>query len=385
MYNIPLSRPDISSLERQYVQEVLESSRLSLGPRLEQFEALMATQCKVRHAVAVNSGTAALHLATLGLGLSAADEVITTPFSFVASTNVLLYENISFRFVDVDPDTYNINPDAVARAISGTTKAILAVDIFGLPADWPRLSHLSTQHNLSLIDDACHALGARLGEQPAGSWADVSCFGFYPNKQITTGEGGCLVTNSDALALLSRSLRNQGRATDARMEHIYLGYNYRMSELQAALGCAQLERLDELQAKRQQIAQWYHEALAPLQDDLVLPLQPADATRSWFVYVVRLQNHFTTEARDRLMQQLQAHGIGCSPYLPSIHLQPYYRQRFGFKPGDFPICEGISARTLALPFFSSLTQDDVQTVAEVLQESLATLPQYTSSFVTNVS
>lgn len=385
MYSIPLSRPHISSLEHQYVHDVLASSRLALGPRLEQFEQLMAAQCQVRHAVAVNSGTAALHLALLGLGLGTSDEVITTPFSFVASTNVLLYENIRFRFVDVDPTTYNLAPDAVARAVSGSTKAVLAVDIFGLPVDWPGMREVSAAHDLFLIDDACHALGATIQDRPIGGWADVSCFGFYPNKQITTGEGGCLTTDSDALAALCRSLRNQGRATDGRMEHVYLGYNYRMNELEAALGCAQMERLEELQALRARVASWYHEALHPLQDDIILPVVPAAAARSWFVYVIRLNDHFSADARDLLMKRLQQRGIGCAPYFPSIHLQPYYRQRFGFRPGDFPVCEKISARTLALPFFSSMAQEDVHTVAAALREALVDLPQEAPAFAVNGS
>lgn len=374
MFDLPLSRPDIGELERRYVNEVLASERLALGPRLDEFEEQMAHHCGTRYAVAVSSGTAALHLAVQALGIGEDDDVLTTPFSFVASSNVMLWERARLRFVDISPDTFNIDVGRVREAYMPTTRAVLAVDVFGLPADWAALTAFAQTHNVALIDDACHALGARIGERPIGSWGHAACFGFYPNKQITTGEGGCITTDDAKVAALCRSLRNQGRIEDGRMEHVYLGYNYRLSELAAALGCAQLERLPELLARRSQIAAWYQEALAPLQDDIVLPFLPEDVERSWFVYVVRLGDHFGPDARDALMHRLQDDGIGCAPYFPSIHLQPYYRRRFGFKPGDFPICERISARTLALPFFTTLTQEEVARVAAALEEHLPALP-----------
>ena len=309
-----------------------------------------------------------------GLGLGDGDEVITTPFSFVASSNVLLYENARPRFVDIDPTTYLLDVPRAADAIGPATRAVLAVDVFGVPADWPALTTLARTQGLHLIDDACHALGAAVGDRPIGQWAEAAAFGFYPNKQITTGEGGCLTTDSDALAALARALRNQGRVDDGRMAHQWLGYNYRMSELQAALGCAQLERLPTLLAQRAQVAGWYEDALAPLAPDVLRPAAPPSTTRSWFVYVVRLADHFAPEARDALQQHLHAQGIASAPYFPSIHLQPYYRQRFGFKPGDFPVCEAVAARTLALPFYTTLTQDAVAHVAEALKAALPALP-----------
>jgi len=374
LFNLPLSKPDISDLERAYVQEVLASDRLAMGPWLDRFEARIAKRCGTRHAIGVSSGTAALHLIVAGLGLSDGEEVITTPFSFVASSNVLLYQNVHPRFVDILPETYNLNPERAEAALTPSTRAILAVDIFGLPAAWPALTKTARDRDLLLIDDACHAMGAYIGDRPVGSWSDAAAFGFYPNKQITTGEGGCITTNSDELAAVCRSLRNQGRAADSRMEHTRLGYNYRMSEMQAALGCAQLERLPELLDRRAQVARWYNAALAPLQQELALPFEPTSATRSWFVYVIRLAHQYAPEARDVLMDHLQEQGIACAPYFPSIHLQPYYRRRFGFKPGDFPVCEAVSARTLALPFYTTLTQDEVAYVAGAVQEALPSLP-----------
>ena len=374
MFNLPLSKPDISNLERAYVHEVLTSDRLAMGPWLDRFEAQIARHCGTRHALGVSSGTAALHLIVAGLGLGEGDEVVTTPFSFVASSNVLLYQNVQPRFADISPETYNLNPEQAEEAITPSTRALLAVDIFGLPAAWTALTEVARAHNLLLIDDACHAMGAHIEGRPIGSWGEAAAFGFYPNKQITTGEGGCITTNSDELATLCRSLRNQGRAEDSRMEHTRLGYNYRLSEMQAALGCAQLERLPTLLERRARVAQWYNASLAPLQQELILPLDNGPAHRSWFVYVIRLAPQYAPEARDVLMVHLQKQGIGCAPYFPSIHLQPYYRRRFGFKPGDFPICEAVSARTLALPFYTTMTQDEVAHVAHAVQEALPSLP-----------
>ena len=384
LHNLPLSRPDTSDVERRYLNDVLDSDRLAMGPWLEVFEERMAQCGGARHAVAVSSGTAALHLIVLGLGLGEADEVITTPYSFVASSNVLLYAGAHPVFVDIAPETYNLDPGQVEGALTPATRALLAVDIFGLPAQWPALTQIARSRNLLLIDDACHALGADIDGRAIGSWGDAAAFGFYPNKQITTAEGGCITTDSDTLAAACRSLRNQGRADDTRMEHIRLGYNYRMNELSAALGCAQLTRLPTLLKRRAEVAAWYNEALEPLGQDVVRPFDWNEATRSWFVYVIRLANHYAPEARDVLMHRLQERGIGCAPYFPSIHLQPYYRRRFGFKAGDFPVCEAISARTLALPFYTTLSQDEVAYVANTVQEILPTLPCLTQSISLNL-
>jgi perosamine synthetase len=372
---IPLARPSITAREQKQVRDVLQSDRLSRGPYLDRFEARMAEQCDTDHAVAVSSGTAALHCIVSALDLAPGAEVITTPFSFVASTNVLLYDDLQPRFVDVDPTTYNLDAERVEQALTPRTQAILAVDVFGHPADWPALRALADAHDLHLIDDACEALGAAVGDRPIGSWGDAAAFGFYPNKQITTGEGGCITTDDPEVARRCRSLRNQGRASDGRMRHERLGYNYRLDELSAALGCAQLDRLPSLLDRRRQVADAYRELLAPLADDLHLPVHPDEAVRSWFVYVVRLRDHFDRDARDELLDHLQAHGVGCAPYFPSIHLQPYHRQRLGHGPGDFPVCERISARTLALPFHVDLTASQIQRVAAVLGDALSALPR----------
>ncbi|WP_457651206.1 DegT/DnrJ/EryC1/StrS family aminotransferase [Rhodocaloribacter sp.] len=376
MLHVPLSRPDVGSLEKRRLLAVLESGRLALGEQLRAFEAGMARRCGTRYAVAVSSGTAALHLIVRGLGLGAGDEVITTPFSFVASANALLFEGVRPRFVDIDPATYNLDAAQAEEAVGPATKGILAVDVFGVPAPWPALTALAQAHELLLIDDACEALGASVAGRPVGAWGDAAAFGFYPNKQITTGEGGCLTTDDEALAERCRSMRNQGRSDDAVMAHVRLGFNYRMDELSAALGAAQLERLPELLARRAAVAEAYAAALAPLRDDLALPADPGPGVeRSWFVYVVRLRDHFAPEARDALMARLRAAGVACAPYFPSIHLQPYYRERFGFRPGRFPVCEAVSTRTLALPFFPQMTEAEVAYVAETLTAALAGLPR----------
>jgi perosamine synthetase len=371
---IPLARPSVTEHERERVQEVLQSERLALGPHLDAFETAMAEQCGTEHAIAVSSGTGALHCIVSALDLPAGAEVITTPFSFVASSNVLLYEDLQPQYVDIDPTTYNLDAARVADAITPQTEAILAVDVFGVPADWPALTALADEHDLALIDDACEAIGASVEGDPIGGWGDAASFGFYPNKQITTGEGGCITTDDASLARRCRSLRNQGRADDARMRHDRLGYNYRLDEMSAALGVAQLDRLDTLLDRRAKVAEMYREALAPVSDDLVLPARPEGAERSWFVYVIRLRDHFAEGARDQLMDHLQAEGIGCAPYFPAIHLQPYYRDRFGFSPGDVPVCERVSARTLALPFYGDMTRAEVDRVAHELAEALPSLP-----------
>lgn len=373
---LPLARPSVSSRDQATVAEVLSSDILARGPALRLFEERMAEYCQTKHAIAVNSGTAALHLLAQGLGLAPGDEVITTPFSFVASSNVILYQGATPRFVDIDPDTLNLDVQLLDAARSPKTRGILAVDVFGLPADWPHLSAFASAHDLFLIADACESIGATINGRPMGSWGDGAAFGFYPNKQLTTGEGGCLTTNSDSLAERCRSLRNQGRTIDPRrMDHVKLGYNYRMNEMTAALGASQVKRLPQLLQRRTQIAEWYTDALSTLCPELILPLHTVpNRTRSWFVYVIRLGTAYSAQARDHLQKALHEAGIGTAPYFPCIHLQPYYRRRFGFKPGDFPVAEHVSERSLALPFYPQLTQADVDRVAETIRTLLPQLP-----------
>ncbi|PEN14506.1 polysaccharide biosynthesis protein [Longibacter salinarum] len=367
---IPLSQPDISEMERSYVSDVLESTRLSFGPYLKRFERQMADRCGTSHAIAVSSGTAALHCIVRSLHLQPGDEILTTPYSFVASSNALLFEDLEPVFVDIDPDTYNIDIEKAKAALTARTKGILAVDVFGVPADWPALTEFAETHDLALIDDACEALGASIGDRPIGAWGDAASFGFYPNKQMTTGEGGCITTNDADLAAICQSLRNQGRATTAEMRHVRLGFNYRLSEMQAALGCAQLDRLDDLLDRRSQAAEAYSEALAPLHHMLHRPTSAPLGQRSWFVYVVRLHDSAPPDARDRLVDALHNAGIGAAPYFPSIHLQPYYRDRFGFTSGSLPIAERVAARTLALPFFPAITSAQIERVAETISRVL---------------
>ena len=371
---VPLSRPDLTEAERRAVADVMQSPRLAFGPQLDAFESHMAERCGTAHAVAVSSGTAALHCIVRGLGIEAGDEVITTPYSFVASSNAILFEDARPRFVDIDPTTYNIDVAQVEAAITERTRAILAVDVFGCPANWPALTALAEAHDLLLIADACEAIGASIDDRPIGSWGHAASFGFYPNKQITTGEGGCITTDDADLARACRSLRNQGRADDGQMRHVRLGYNYRLDELSAALGRVQLERLDEILARRAAVAAAYHEALAPLKEHLVLPTTPPGRTRSWFVYVVRLREDVGgAPIRDQVLASLREARIGCAPYFPAIHLQPYYRDRFGFQRGDFPVCESVADRTFALPFFGGMTNAQVHRVADVLGEVLSSL------------
>ncbi len=376
---IPLSRPDIGPAEVARVVTALQSGRLALGPQTREFEARMASLTDAKHAVAVSSGTAALHLILEGMGIGPGDEVITTPFSFVATANAAIYVNARPVFADIDPVTFNIDPADAESRITSRTRAIVAVDVFGSPADWPELRRIADRHGLLLVDDGCEALGASVDGHAIGSLADATAFGFYPNKQITTGEGGCVTTSSDELAELCRSMANQGRASNERMNHVRLGYNYRMDEISAALGCAQLERFDVLQERRQTIAARYNELLAPLADDVQIPGSIAGSERSWFAYVIALAPAFTATARDELMSALKARGIESAPYFPCIHLQPLYQDLYGYMRGRFPVAEAISDRTLALPFFTTMKDDDVVQVVSALNEVVPGLQRSTTT------
>jgi perosamine synthetase len=376
---IPLSRPDITDLEEQHVLSVLRSGRLSIGPMVEQFEQLCATRAGCQFGVAVNSGTCGLHLALLALGIGPGDEVITTPFSFIASANCILFVGATPKFVDICPRTLNMDPAKLEAAITPRTKAILAVETFGNPAYMDQYAAIAARHEIPLIEDCCEALGTQYKGRPAGHFGRVGVFGFYPNKQITTGEGGMIVTDDARVAAMCRSLRNQGRplghaattstgghATGSWLRHERLGYNYRLSEINAALGVAQLKRLDSIISRRNQVAESYIRRLAGVRD-LVMPTIDADTLMSWFVFVVRLAPSYTVEERDRVIRGLRNHDIGAGDYFPCIHLQPFYREQFGFRPGMFPIAETVSQRTIALPFWNDLPQRDVDTVCTALE------------------
>jgi len=374
MESIPLARPDITDLEREAVAAVLRTDQLSLGPTIGRFEQAVATLAGVRHGVAVNSGTSGLHLIVRALGLGEGDEVITSPFSFIASSNCLLFERVRPVFVDIDPRTGNIDPARIEPALSPRTKAVLAVDVFGQPADYDALTAIVDRRGLALIEDSCEALGAKSKGRPAGSFGSAACFAFYPNKQITTAEGGLIVTDDGRIAELCRSMRNQGRdaAAPSWLGHVRLGYNYRLSDLHAALGLAQVQRLGELLAARARVAAAYNERLAPLAGSLgiELPHVSAGVTMSWFVFVIRLPEGATVQRRDAVIDFLRERGVGCSNYFPPIHLQPFYREMFGFKEGDFPITESVSARSIALPFFNRLTGAQIGRVADTLAEAI---------------
>jgi perosamine synthetase len=376
---IPLARPELGEREEELVAEVLRSGRLALGPMLERFERGIAEWLGVTDAVAVSSGTAALHLGVRALGWGAGDEVITTPFSFVASANCLLYEDATPVFCDVDPVTLNLDPDAVEAAVGERTSGVLPVDILGYPAAMPRFEELAARRGLGLLEDACEALGAVDAEgRRAGTRGVAAALAFYPNKQMTTGEGGMLIPSNPAMAKLVRSERNQGRAPDMGfVDHERLGFNYRLSDVAAAIGVAQLERLDELLAARARVAAAYGERLAELgapagegePDGLVLPCSDrGEERRSWFVYAIRLP---VAADRDAVVADLANRGIEAKAYMPSIHLMPHYRERFGHRPGEFPVAEDASARLLSLPFFPAMTEAQVERVFEAIDETLS--------------
>ena len=369
---IPLSRPDVSAAEVQAVVQVLQTDRLSIGPHTEAFERAIAARAGRRHGIAVNSGTSGLHLCVRALDLREGDEVVTSPFSFVATTNCLLFERVRPVFADIDPVSYNVDPAALEAAITPRTRAILPVEVFGNLAHFDAYERIARRGKLKMIEDCCEALGGRLDGRPAGHFGDCGVFAFYPNKQITTGEGGVVVTDDDTVADLCRSMRNQGRDSSAWLSHARLGYNYRMSEITAVLGEVQASRLDDILQRRRAAAALYQRVLAGLEEIHMPPMaEPAGA--SWFVFVIRLADRFSRQQRDALMQHLRDRGIGCNPYFAPIHLQPYIRQALGTREGQFPITERVAARTIALPFFGALRQEQAVRVRDALKEGLAAL------------
>ncbi len=360
---VPLAQPDIGALELKLVSRVLAGDALAMGPFTAEFEHGVADLVGTRHAIAVSSGTAGLHLGVRALDIGPGDEVVTTPFSFVASSNCALYEGATPVFADIEEETLGLDPVRAERAMGPKTRAILPVDVFGKPCRLAELARLADRAGVPLLEDSCEALGSRLDGRPAGSWGRIGVFAFYPNKQITTGEGGMVVTDDDELAAVMRSLRNQGRDEDGTwLRHVRLGYNYRMDELSAALGVAQLRRRDELKAGRDRTVAAYRERLAE-HEWLRLPESGAGAEVDWFVYVIRLSERID---RDRMIGQLDELGVPARPYFSPIHLQPYYRERFGFKPGDFPVTERVAASTLAIPFSSRLGEDQIDQVCAAL-------------------
>lgn len=376
---IPLARPDLGTREEELVLEVLRSGRLSLGPMLERFERDFAAWIGVDDAVAVSSGTTALHLGVRALGWGAGDEVVTSPFSFVSSANCLLYEDAVPVFCDIDPVTLNIDPEAAAAAVTERTAGLLPVHIFGCAAAMPELEQLAADCGLGILEDAAEATGAVDAEGiQVGARGNIATFGFYANKQLVTGEGGMAIPSDADVAALMRSERNQGRAPGMGwLGHERVGFNYRVTDIQAAIGIAQLERAEALLAERARVAELYALSLEPLgaaragegdADGLVLlSADQGQARRSWFVYVVQLPDGTD---RDGVIGALAERGIDSKAYLPCIHLMPHYRDRFGFREGQFPVAEGISSRSMALPFFTAMREAEVERVAAALGEAL---------------
>jgi len=395
MMKIPMSSPDLTDADRQAVIDVINTPNLSMGQRILDFEAAFCEQTGLKHAIGVSSGTAGLHLCVRAAGIGSGNLVITTPFSFVASSNVLLFENAVPVFVDIDPSTGNIDPELVADAARNiekylprrgadfdvsrhrdsnvrrrwSLKAILPVDVFGQPADMDPINAVAEEHGLVVIEDSCEALGAEYKGRQAGTLGDYGVFAFYPNKQITVGEGGMVVTDDGEAADLMRSLRNQGRAVgDTWLQHTRLGYNYRLDEMSAAMGMAQMRRLNELLAKREQVADWYEARLSEV-PGVEVPIIESNTTRmSWFVYVIRFDPKID---RDAVASRLGEKGVPARPYFLPIHLQPYMAERFGWREGDFPVTEDLGRRGLALPFSGVMKEEQVEYVCKTVREVLS--------------
>ena len=372
---VPLSSPDIIEKDIEAVVRVMKTKYLSIGPKVVEFEKRISSFTGTKYAMAVNSGTSALHLIVRGMGIGEGDVVITTPFSFIASSNCILFEKGRPLFVDIEEDTLNLDADKVeeklesmSRDESDKVKALLVVDAFGQPADWDRFRLIGKKYNLKLIEDSAEALGAEYKRKRAGSLGEVGVFAFYPNKQICTGEGGILVTDDEELARMARSMRSQGRGESGEwLDHERLGYNYRMDELSAALGCSQMERIEEILEKRAEVAGMYGEKLAEVEEVQVPFIADYVNRMSWFVYVVRLKRRID---RNKVIKYLKEEGVQCKPYFTPIHLQPFYRKMFGYKEGDFPITEDVSSRNIALPFFTNLKEGQIDYVVEKLKEGI---------------
>ena len=365
-FPIPLARPVLGEREEQAVLDVLRSGQLSLGPRGPQFERAFAARLGARFGSAVSSGTAGLHLALRAVDVGDGAEVITTPFSFVASANVAVYERARPVFVDIDPLTLNFDVEAVAAAVTPRTAALLPVHVFGYPVDMARLEQIG----LPIVEDACEALGGSYADGGSiGARGHPAVFAFYANKQMTTGEGGMVLTGDAAIKERMDSERNQGRAPNMDwLDHDRLGFNYRLSDLACALGLAQLERLDTLLAGRERVAALYRETLGEL-EGVTLPCEDSgQARRGWFVYVIQLPHGVD---RDSVVTALGTHGVAAKPYFPAIHLMSYYREEFGYREGQFPVCEDISARSIAIPFFPQMTESQVDRVGAALRSVLA--------------
>jgi perosamine synthetase len=379
---ISMSAPDLNDADRQAVINVINTPNLSMGKYTTDFEKAFCDYTGAKHAISVNSGTAGLHLCVRAAGIGAGDLVITTPFSFVASSNALLFENAVPIFVDIDPKTGNLDPKLIADAAKNIEKylprkssiqnrqlkAILPVDVFGQPADMDAINAVAKEHGLRVIEDSCEALGATYNGKQAGTLGEFGVFAFYPNKQITTGEGGVIITDDEKAANFMRALRNQGRAPgDTWLQHTHMGYNYRIDEMSAAMGASQMTRLDSILSKREQVAAWYEARLSEIPGVETPYIESFTTRMSWFVYVIRFDKKIN---RDEIAKRLDARGIPVRPYFLPIHLQPYMVEKFGYQEGDFPVTEDLGKRGLAIPFSGVMTEEQVDYVCNILREEV---------------
>jgi perosamine synthetase len=366
---IYLSRPDITEAEIEAVCSVLRGPNLALGPKIEEFEKAFVSYTGRRYAVAVSNGTSGLFLCMLAMGIGPGDEVITTPFTFIASATSIMMAGARPVFVDIDPAGLNIDPALLESKISEKTKAILPVEVFGNPAGMDKICEAAQKHGLEIIEDSCEALGSALNGKKAGTFGTMSTFAFYPNKQITTGEGGIILTDKEELADMCISLRNQGRGKGGGwLAHERLGYNFRISDINCAIGTVQLSRIDQIKAKRSQVAKWYQQFLA-YDERLIVPKAEAGCDLSWFVFVVRLTQS-DGQTRDKILQEMLENGIQVSNYFPPVHLQPFMVEKYGFKAGDFPVTESVCSSTIALPFYNNLSEGEVEKVSTTLKKCL---------------
>ncbi|MHC5082415.1 MAG: DegT/DnrJ/EryC1/StrS family aminotransferase [Planctomycetota bacterium] len=367
---VNLARPDITEAEIEAVCQVLRSPSLSLGPKLREFEQAFEQYLGRKHAIAVNSGTSGLFLCTQAMGWGPGDEVITTPFTFIASVTTIMMSGAKPVFVDIDPVTLNMDPAKIEEKITDKTKAILPVEVFGSPAGMDQVCRIAEKHGLDVLEDSCEGLGSILNGQKVGTFGKMATFAFYPNKQMTTGEGGMILTDDDDLAAMCVSLRNQGRGRGGGwLAHDRLGYNYRLSDINCALGIVQLSRIEEFVEKRAGVARMYQQLLAD-DDRLIVPQAPENSRMSWFVFVIRLADQYTNDQRNEMIHKLIDRGIQVSNYFPPVYLQPFMVEQFGYQKGDFPLTDAVCKSTIALPFHNNLSADEVQLVCDEVKACL---------------
>lgn len=367
---VHLSRPDITEREIQAVVDVLRTPNLSLGPKLTEFERAFADYIGKHRAVAVNSGTSALYLCLQAMGIGPGDEVITTPFTFIATSNSVMMVGARPVFVDIDPVSMNIDYEKIAPKITSKTKAVIPVEVFGDPTNFDHICRTAAEHNLTVLEDSCEALGSTINDRKCGTFGLMSTFAFYPNKQMTTGEGGMILTDDEGLADHCYKLRNQGRGKNSGwLGHEILGYNYRLSDINCALGIVQLSRIEEIKAKRKKAAKLYQEILAG-DERLIVPTEQNGCDVNWFVFVVRLSEQYSKADRDEILELMRKAGVQVSNYFTPVHLQPFMVEQFGYKKGDFPITEQVSERTIALPFYNNLSKEDAEIVCGELRAAL---------------